>query len=145
MTTAAATTVVRLRRRGGEVIQDCDVYIGRRCAQGGWNLPHSKWANPFNVRDVGSAAEAVRLYRAWITGRPELLSQIGELKGKRLGCWCKNGPNDPCHGDVLAELANMEGRDETKRKQRNKESLCNYCGKPLNPNGFHLCYRRNVY
>ena len=43
------TRVVHLKRRGGVVVQDCDVYIGRRCQQGGWDLPHSPWANPFKL------------------------------------------------------------------------------------------------
>ena len=33
----------------------------------------------------------------------ELLSCLGELKGKVLGCFCKP---KACHGDVLVELVN---------------------------------------
>jgi hypothetical protein len=29
-----------------------------------------------------------------------------ELRGKNLACWCK--PDQPCHADVLLELANAE-------------------------------------
>jgi hypothetical protein len=29
-----------------------------------------------------------------------------ELRGKNLACWCK--PGEPCHADVLLELANAE-------------------------------------
>lgn len=29
---------------------------------------------------------------------------LAPLRGKTLMCWCK--PGDPCHGDVLLELAN---------------------------------------
>lgn len=94
-------TVVCLRRTRGEVVQDCDVYIGRACSMGGWSLPLSKWHNPYTVRECGSAEEAVRRYRAYLLGNPELLAQLGELRGKRLGCWCKPRP---CHGDVLVEL-----------------------------------------
>jgi hypothetical protein len=28
------------------------------------------------------------------------------LRGKDLACWCK--PGDPCHGDVLLDLANTQ-------------------------------------
>lgn len=36
---------------------------------------------------------------------PPSLEQIQrELRGKNLACWCK--PGDPCHADVLLELAN---------------------------------------
>jgi hypothetical protein len=31
-------------------------------------------------------------------------SVIESLKGKNLSCWCKVG--EPCHGDVLLEIAN---------------------------------------
>lgn len=29
---------------------------------------------------------------------------LGELRGHDLGCWCK--PGEPCHADVLLEIAN---------------------------------------
>ncbi|ATE82257.1 hypothetical protein psal_cds_934 [Pandoravirus salinus] len=105
-TTTKPTRVVRLRRRGGHIVQDCDVYIGRRWTVGGWDLPQSEWANPYTVRQAGSAAEAVRLYEhAHLAQRPDLVAKVGSLKGLVLGCWCKNKPDDPCHGDVLARLA----------------------------------------
>lgn len=31
---------------------------------------------------------------------------LGPLKGKNLACWCKLG--EPCHADVLLEIANAE-------------------------------------
>ncbi|SNW63019.1 hypothetical protein ORPV_1115 [Orpheovirus IHUMI-LCC2] len=92
------TTVVRLRRQGGKVVQDCDVYIGRRCNMGGWNLPESKWANPFKIGTDGTRDEVIQKYYNHIVSKPELISSLHELRGKRLGCWCK--PN-PCHGDIL--------------------------------------------
>lgn len=108
MTTAARkpTRVVKLRRSGGRIVQDCDVYIGRRWTVGGWDLPQSEWANPYSVRSVGSAAEAVRLYEhEHLPRHPELLAKVGSLRGLVLGCWCKKRDSDPCHGDVLARLA----------------------------------------
>ena len=89
-----------MRRKGGKVVQDCDVYVGRRCTMGGWNLPESKWHNPFVVARDRSLA--VAQYREWIQKQPELMAALGELKGKVLGCWC--APQS-CHADVLAELA----------------------------------------
>jgi hypothetical protein len=105
---APETRVVRLRRRGGKVVQDCDLYIGRRMTMGGWNLPQSDWANPFTVKICGSAEEACRRYEEWLLEKDDegghtnpLLSRLEELRGKTLGCWCKPGP---CHGDILIRL-----------------------------------------
>jgi hypothetical protein len=76
-----------------------DVYIGRP----------GKWGNPFtHIRDkktlaefiVSDREEAIQKYEEWIRKSP-LLSQIEELRGKTLGCWCK--PKS-CHGDVLLKI-----------------------------------------
>jgi phosphopantothenoylcysteine synthetase/decarboxylase len=52
-------------------------------------------------------AAAVADYRQWIM-QPEqahLRDAIRtELRGKDLACWCP--PDQPCHADVLLELAN---------------------------------------
>lgn len=72
-----------------------DVYIGRP----------SKWGNPFTIGKDGTRAEVIQKYREWILTQPELLSQLGELKGKVLGCWCSPLP---CHGDVLVELVEQD-------------------------------------
>jgi Domain of unknown function (DUF4326) len=73
--------------------ESIDVYIGRP----------SKWGNPFKIGKDGSREEVIQKYRRWILANPVLVAQVPtELRGKKLGCWCK--PN-PCHGDVLAELA----------------------------------------
>jgi hypothetical protein len=80
--------------------QPYDVYIGRE----------SKWGNPYthkksafkDVVMVATREEAIARYREYIKSKPELMAALKELKGKRLGCFCK--PLS-CHGDVLAELA----------------------------------------
>jgi hypothetical protein len=79
------TTVVNKRT------SSYDVYIGRP----------SKWGNPFRIGKDGTRADVIRKYREWILGNPRLMSDLPELKGKRLGCWCSPLP---CHGDVLVEL-----------------------------------------
>lgn len=94
-------TVVHIARRGGVVVQNCDVYIGRACNIGGWNLPRSKCANPFSIKDTGSVSLAVERFHEYILNKPDLLAQLHELEGKTLGCWCKPGP---CHGDILVTL-----------------------------------------
>jgi len=98
-----ATRVVKIQRRDGKVIQDCDVYIGRAVARGGWQLPGSKWANPFSIAKYGSAEKVVQLYEEYLVSKPDLMASLPELQGKVLGCWCKPGP---CHGDVLVKMAN---------------------------------------
>ncbi len=101
------TRVVALRRCGGRILQDCDVYIGRTCSQGGWALPQSKWHNPFSVQRCGSVDKAVAQFRTYLLKQPALMADLGSLRGKVLGCWCKKPktPHSACHGDVLAELA----------------------------------------
>jgi hypothetical protein len=76
-----------------------DVYIGRP----------SKWGNPFKLAKATDAAEDRTLradllvkYETWLRQQPALMSSLGELRGKTLGCWC--APR-LCHGDVLARLA----------------------------------------
>ena len=81
-------TVVNLK------IAPYDVYIGRG----------SKWGNPFRMRNY-TQAERDRVcdaYEKWFytTDLPE---QLHELRGKRLGCYCKPAR---CHGDFLTKLTN---------------------------------------
>ena len=84
------TTVVNVRNK------KCDVHIGRP----------SKWGNPFKIGRDGDRTEVIKKHRQWILTCPALLKSIQEeLKGKRLGCYCKP---QSCHGDILAELANDE-------------------------------------
>lgn len=96
------TKVVRLKRSGGEVIQGCDVYIGRQLYMGGWRLPKSKWHNPYSLKTDGTREEVLRKYREYILASP-LMNDLEELRGKVLGCWCHP---EACHGDVLVELLN---------------------------------------
>ena len=97
------TQVVRMRIYRRKVIQNYDIYIGRKMIFGGRELPESKWANPFKIKANQNRETCIKLYKEYIKSNPELMGCLGELKGKRLGCWCKP---EECHGDVLAELAN---------------------------------------
>lgn len=81
--------VVKIKRSKGQIVQGCDVYIGRQCNMGGWRLPKSKWANPFTIKSCGSAEQAVEKYRQYVKNNKELMSSLHELAGKTLGCWCK--------------------------------------------------------
>jgi len=79
-------------------VEPFDVYIGRP----------SKWGNPFTHLAKSAAKfrvpfdQVLPRYEAWLLEQPELMAALPELRGKVLGCWCKPGP---CHGDVLARLA----------------------------------------
>lgn len=70
------------------------VYIGRP----------SKWGNPFVIGKDGTRQEVVQKYKDYILSNQSLLSQIEELRGKDVVCFC--APQQ-CHGDVLIELANQ--------------------------------------
>lgn len=51
-----------------------------------------------------TAEQAVQMFREYRQKYPLLKSDIEELRGKDLACWCKIG--QPCHADVLLEIAN---------------------------------------
>lgn len=103
------TTVVRLRKKAdGTIIQDCDVYIGRRLQRGPWNLKASKWANPYKVgKNNYTLDESLSLYEQHLYDSG-LVNDIKELKGKRLGCFCDPIENKEiyCHGHILVKLLN---------------------------------------
>ena len=68
-----------------------DIYIGRG----------SKWGNPFRIGDHGDRGDVIEQYLKLIQTQPDLLDSLEELRGKRLGCFCKP---KACHGDILIEL-----------------------------------------
>lgn len=101
------TTLVKIQRKNGKIIQDCDVYIGRDFNMGGWNLKNEGFENPYPVKIYGRD-ECLRLYRNWldqkINDEPGFKDKLLSLKGKRLGCWCK--PGEACHGQIIIEKIN---------------------------------------
>ncbi|MBI4514499.1 MAG: DUF4326 domain-containing protein [Deltaproteobacteria bacterium] len=86
------TRVVHCRR------EPADVFIGRP----------SKWGSPFHIGRDGSRAEVVDKFRQWLIRQPLLLRDLRALRGMALGCDCAP---EPCHGDVLAELADLGHHD----------------------------------
>lgn len=69
----------------------------------------SIFANPFKVRKNKYTNETVcDLYESYMTKKlhsdPHLKEQLMQLKGKKLGCWCK--PKQ-CHGDILVKLIDL--------------------------------------
>ena len=88
----------------------------------GWRMPEgavyvgrpSRFGNPYRVGFiydiddkpfvVHTRAQAVELYRRHLELHPLSADDIAKLCGKDLACFC---PLDqPCHADVLLELAN---------------------------------------
>lgn len=120
---SAPKRIQRQRTKGWRMPEGA-IYVGRP----------TKWGNPFQVDDLGVKL-AVGLYRNVIQGlwspillagktdedyarvytaRENFLQRLGyryhpletlhELRGRDLACWC---PLDqPCHADVLLEVAN---------------------------------------
>lgn len=97
---------IQRKRTKGWRMPDNAIYVGRP----------TEWGNPFSVGDRAtlpgypvavcfSQAEAVDAYRAVVEMMPAFKDRVrSELRGKDLACWC---PLDqPCHADVLLELAN---------------------------------------
>jgi hypothetical protein len=89
-----------------------DIYVGRQdhgCHFGN-AFAHKK--SKYEVVVVATVEEAVLFCKQWLEGtawqhiepirRRWILDNLHSLKGRTLGCFCKPGP---CHGDVLAELA----------------------------------------
>ena len=102
----------------------------------GWRKPDncvivdrtSKWGNPFKVSecreagfkgtDAELAARCVSAFSVWLgplwrnnwngkeseAARTAILDNLSDLRGKNLVCWCEL--DQPCHADVLLELAN---------------------------------------
>ncbi len=114
--------VQRSRTKGWKMPPNT-VYVGRGSA----------WGNPYRVVEYGkfddgttawagrheweldypvqrsraeAATRAVEGFKTWLFTQKgsTARSRIKELRGKNLACWC---PTDqPCHADVLLELAN---------------------------------------
>lgn len=81
-----------------------DHYLGRPFVFGN---PFSHKEGALAIFKVDTVEEAVAKYREWILNQPELIIRVKrELKRKVIGCWCKVKGNEPCHGDVLLEIAN---------------------------------------
>jgi hypothetical protein len=114
LTSKKQTRVVKLERKNGKVIQDCDVYIGRAINRGGWKLSKSKWHNPYKGNNT------LEQYREYVTAKPELMNALNELDGKILGCWCKKKGNEPCHGDVLVQL--LKESKKTKQEEEHDDT-----------------------
>ncbi len=85
----------------------------------GWRMPPntkyvgrpSKWGNPYRVGHIVNGmligrSAAQNYYRGtWLfLLQRQYGLDITELRGKDLACWCPL--DEPCHADVLLEIAN---------------------------------------
>ena len=97
---------IQRKRTKGWQMPDGAVYVGRP----------TKWGNPWPIGEWGpldrkapDAEGAVGLFRAMMAD-PEMRAAAGypedltHLRGRDIACWC--GLDQPCHADVLLEIAN---------------------------------------
>lgn len=94
---------IQRRRTTGWRMPPGAVYVGRP----------TKWGNPYRVGDphplnagqfISDARQAVELFRAASTGPGFRAHVRRDLRGRDLACWC--ALDQPCHADVLLEIAN---------------------------------------
>ncbi|GAA5085731.1 hypothetical protein HNP84_010207 [Thermocatellispora tengchongensis] len=88
------------------------IYVGRAAP----GLKRSPYANPHAVDKacracggkVHDRAEMMELYRLHLRDHPDLVAAARrELAGHDLACWCR--PDQPCHADVLLDVAAGKG------------------------------------
>lgn len=68
----------------------------------------SRWGNPFKIGRDGSRDDVLVEHEKLLRENPEMVNEIWHLRNKPLGCWCEPLP---CHGWLLAFLANGEWED----------------------------------
>lgn len=113
---------VQRQRAKGWRMPEGAVYVGRPTWFCNPFEPSDFWDAGYSGASCVAVAECVKAYREWLTGVPWTLvwnprltdwalacregrvDALDRLCGKDLACWC---PLDqPCHADVLLELAN---------------------------------------
>lgn len=90
---------IQRRRVKGWKMPPGAVYVGRG----------SRWGNhwPVGTDACPTRADATAAYRRDVERNPP--PDLHLLRGKDLACWCELD-GQPCHGDVLIELANAAPR-----------------------------------
>lgn len=61
----------------------------------------SIWANPF--KEEGAIEKWTNYLREGLESGRFSLEELEKLRGKNLGCWCKEKPDIPCHGDIILQ------------------------------------------
>jgi|HubBroStandDraft_6_1064221.scaffolds.fasta_scaffold04948_10 hypothetical protein len=100
---------VQRKRTKGWKMPPNTVYVGRP----------TRWRNPYRVGTclIGDAESAVMAFRANL---PLGDAWLSPLRGKNLACWCSL--DQPCHADVLLEIANAEPPGNRKDGSSPKET-----------------------
>lgn len=92
-----------------------NIYIGRSGVVfiDGERYPknNSIFANPYKISPNHNREDVIALYkinlRSLLDTDKITIQDILNLKGKTLGCWCKEpGKDIKCHGDVILEMIN---------------------------------------
>ena len=81
------------------------VYVGRPTRYGN---PFTVGEENFDTGQIVTLEKCLEYYRFYLERRYQgaaLKEFLAPLRGKDLACWCKEG--DPCHADILLELANQ--------------------------------------
>jgi hypothetical protein len=110
---------IQRKRTKGWRMPEGAVYVGRPTRWGNPFLPHVAVETDFATNETAPQF-VVDCFREWLGGtgcdwwqglesakrRSAVLTGLHELRGRDLACWC---PLDqPCHADVLLQLANAE-------------------------------------
>lgn len=113
---------IQRSRKAGWKMPDGAVYVGRPTRWGNpWRAVErdQRWfidgpmINPFRHpcgNREGAALLAIQCFREKLMRPMEgvlacsRVEIVSELRGRDLACWCKQG--EPCHADVLLEVAN---------------------------------------
>lgn len=89
-----AVRIQRKRTKGWRMPKDA-VYVGRPTI----------WGNRFTMDDGLTRQECVDRFREMVNrGGWWAVNPQRHSRGKDLACWCRLG--QPCHADVLLEIAN---------------------------------------
>ena len=134
--TLKKTTVVQIRKRNGETVTDCDVYVGGKVDNSSWQLEESKWNNPFHGRYA--YPQDLEQYSSMIDSTPRLKDDIRSLVGKRLGCFCKTG-DLRCHATVLVKKADAYQRENANFHVYPKQNVIYFKGSKSVLSNFFPC------
>lgn len=135
MTVLSPSRVQRQRTKGWKMPSNT-VYVGRPTWFGNPFTPDKFWDAGYSGSLDTARAACAQAYREWLSGEPFThdwrhpshfkewldgcragrIARFDELRGKNLACWCTL--DQPCHADVLLELANAHGEGMLKETKK---------------------------